>query len=228
MNALRYARVDWPVAYRAIAESDDANDAWLDSWSERDRLALLELEVAAALLFPGPEETAPLAERARTWCTRIGRCTSRLRPESTRFSDGSWRVRTLASTPIAAIVELLYRRCEFLRDSGLESQQWTVTVEVHRPPENAHRIDPADFVAHADSWSGTHAIARHLRASGSPAVMYPSMIDGGGDCVAEFRPPSHALPFARFQVWVSCDGGGSADAAVMRSDVRMQRPEQDD
>ncbi|MFD1554281.1 RES family NAD+ phosphorylase [Paraburkholderia silviterrae] len=125
-----------------------------------------------------------------------------LNPQGSRLSDGTYGVFYCARTRATAIAETRYHAGRFLaatREPPLRQQMrlYTViaqgTVADLRGPLAAHAAahapaDPADpAVLAPDDYTAGQALGRALRAAGAPGIVYPSVRETGGECLAALR-----------------------------------------
>jgi hypothetical protein len=120
-------------------------------------------------------------------------------PKGSRFSDGSYGVYYAARSLETAIRETAYHFARFARDSGdgpryedmraLVGRIASRFVDVAALPaaRRAPLLDP-------DSYDASRAFAAPLREAGANGIVYPSVRDPGGQCVAAFRPKAVGLP----------------------------------
>lgn len=118
-----------------------------------------------------------------------------LNPEGSRFTDGSYGVYYAAKTIDTAIAETLYHRARFLAatkeppiEIDMRSYASDIDARLHdirglqRNAPDIYDPDPAHY-RHAQ------VFAREFRDTGSNGIVYNSVRDPGGECVAIFRPP---------------------------------------
>lgn len=111
-----------------------------------------------------------------------------------RFTDGAYGVYYGARDLRTAIAETIYHRERFLSatqeaDTELTMRQYIncVALPLHDIRENA--------VVHApDSYVASQALGKALREEGSHGLLYRSVRDAGGECVAAFRPKTVTVP----------------------------------
>lgn len=131
-------------------------------------------------------------------------------PSGSRFTDGSYGVYYAAKNVDTAIVETRFHKERFLQathedaiEFDMRSYASDINSELHDirgQQENAAAIydpNPAQYGA-------AQGLAKSLRAGGSNGIVYDSVRDEGGECVAIFRPRvlSPAVPGKHFcYVW---------------------------
>jgi hypothetical protein len=119
-----------------------------------------------------------------------------LNTQGSRFSDGTWGVYYAASSLPVAVAEVSYHRARFFAATAqpalevdMRSYVAHVTKPLHdlRPKTWRHLHDP-------DSYGASQVMAGQLRAQQSWGVVYNSVRDASGQCVAIFRPPGVGVP----------------------------------
>jgi hypothetical protein len=114
-----------------------------------------------------------------------------LNPLGSRFSDGACGVFYCAQGRTTAIAESRFHAGQFLaatHEAPMRQQMRLYTVEVRGDVvdlRGAGDLDPA--VLSPDSYAGGQALGRAVRAAGAPGIVYPSVRDASGECLAAFR-----------------------------------------
>ena len=186
-------RVRWSHAYRIvpsrfppigvydrIARPQDieavfAIEALTDSRA-RDELGALRL-VPAERRLGGPGSTPVMA------------AFTHLNPQGSRFSDGTWGVFYAGHSVITAVEETVFHREQFLASTGepaceLEMRCYRTSVDC-----KLHDLRGGWPAAHdPDSYVASAALAGALRAAGSNGIVYDSVRQAGGECLAAFYP----------------------------------------
>jgi hypothetical protein len=131
-----------------------------------------------------------------------------LNPLGSRFSDGTYGVFYCAASRATAIAETRYHSTLFLaatQQPPLRQQMrlYTVMAEgdvvdlrrsagmgagkstAQSAPDAPAHFDPA--VLSPIDYTAGQAIGRAVRAAGAPGIVYPSVRDAGGECLAAFR-----------------------------------------
>ena len=114
----------------------------------------------------------------------------------TRFSSGDFGVLYAGLDKRTALVEVAFHRARFLRDSGnpretLDHQVLGLTLSAElediRDGDAAHAAlyDP-------DHYGVSQSFGADLRAKGADGIVYDSVRNRGGHCVAGFRPNAFA------------------------------------
>ena len=114
------------------------------------------------------------------------------RPVGSRFSSedrGAWYA---ARTMTTALAESAYRRTEELRSIGAFETRVEMRVYLADFRARFHDIRPASrswtTLYNPDDYSASQAFAERLLEAGSNGIVYRSVRDPEGECVACFRP----------------------------------------
>ncbi|MDE2314991.1 MAG: RES family NAD+ phosphorylase, partial [Xanthomonadaceae bacterium] len=112
-----------------------------------------------------------------------------LNPEGSRFSDGSWGVFYAAHSVATAVEETVYHRERFLAATREPACDVQMRCYRTRIDSRLHDIRGGSRKEHAaDSYTASVRMARTLRDGGSNGIVYDSVRDRGGECVAAFQP----------------------------------------
>ena len=112
-----------------------------------------------------------------------------LNPDGSRFSDGSWGVFYAGHSVNTAVEETVYHRERFL--AATSESPCDLEVRCYRTSINAllHDLRGGWSAEHdPDSYVASVALARKLRSEGSDGLVFDSVRDPGGECVAVFYP----------------------------------------
>lgn len=114
-----------------------------------------------------------------------------------RFSDGSYGIYYCARTFRTAVMETVHHQARFLAATA-EPPGWIIQMreliaKIHRSFTDL-RDDPKDSRLDPTSYSAAQSSAAALRANGSNGIVYPSVRDEGGECLAAFWPDCVGLP----------------------------------
>jgi len=127
------------------------------------------------------------------------------------FSDGSYGVYYVADRLGTAIKETAYHFERFARDSSDPARREDMRVlvgsvsnhfhdiESLRPAKRSSILDPASYAA-------SQAIGRALREASSNGIIYPSVRDPGGHCLAAFWPDVIGIPTQERHLQYDWDG----------------------
>ncbi len=117
-----------------------------------------------------------------------------LNPQGSRFSDGSYGVYYAARTVDTAVAETRFHRERFLAmtaESPLEMDMRAYASDIDaglHDIRGAQGVWPDVYEPDPARYGTPQALARGLRADGSNGIVYDSVRDPGGECVAVFRP----------------------------------------
>lgn len=112
-----------------------------------------------------------------------------------RFTDGSYGVYYGAKTLKTAIKETVYHREVFLRATNEPDTEITMRCYVNQVAKVLHDIRAETFESlHQAEYAIPQSYAKTLRKSGSFGLVYNSVRDTGGECVAAFKPISVTIP----------------------------------
>jgi hypothetical protein len=112
-----------------------------------------------------------------------------LNPEGSRFSDGRYGVFYAAREIETAIRETCYHRARFLARTQEPAQRIEMRCYVTHIRACFHDIRGGHADLHSpDDYSASQAFARRLRAADSNGIVYDSVRNPGGQCVASFWP----------------------------------------
>lgn len=112
-----------------------------------------------------------------------------LNPQGSRFSDGSWGVFYAAHSMATAVEETVYHRERFLAATLEPACEIQMRCYRTRLDSRLHDLRGGWPAAHdPDSYVASMALARELREAGSSGVVFDSVRDAGGECLAAFYP----------------------------------------
>jgi hypothetical protein len=200
----RLRRVTWARATRIVAERHPPID--LFERVSADPAIWEGLIAAEAAVNPrlrddvgeirlvAPEER--LSGPGASW---VMAAFTHLNPSGSRFSDGSYGVYYAARELRTAIRETAYHFGRFAADSADGPRYENMRVLVGRIDNRFADVAtlPATLRARIlapDSYVDSQPFGAQLRADGSNGVIYPSVRDPGGHCVAAFRPRAVGVP----------------------------------
>ena len=123
-----------------------------------------------------------------------------LNPLGSRFSDGTYGVFYCAASRATAIAETRYHSALFLaatQEPPLRQQMRLYTVlaegdvtDLRGSARNASNTDTsfnAPAVLSPTDYTAGQALGRAVRSAGAPGIVYPSVRDASGECLAAFR-----------------------------------------
>ncbi len=113
-----------------------------------------------------------------------------------RFSDGSYGIYYASKTLETAIAETRYHRAQFLSSTKEEPGEIDMRVyigEIIKPLHDV-RSSEYDFLLDSDNWALSQQFGLRMKQDGSWGLVYPSVRDSGGECIAAMRPPAISIP----------------------------------
>jgi len=124
-----------------------------------------------------------------------------LNRDGSRFSDGTWGVYYAAAKLATAAAEVSYHRKRFLAATRQEPIDIDMRVYVAGVRKPLHDVRSArwDVVHHPDDYQPSQALARRLLLTRSWGLVYRSVRDPGGECIAALRPKTITLPVRQAQ-----------------------------
>lgn len=112
-----------------------------------------------------------------------------LNPEGSRFSDGSWGVFYAAREVTTAIEETVFHRQRFLAATAEPACDIEMRCYRSSLDNRLHDLRNGWPEAHdPHSYAASVVLARSLREAGSNGVVYDSVREAGGACLAAFYP----------------------------------------
>ena len=117
-----------------------------------------------------------------------------LNPQGSRFTDGSYGVYYAAKTIHTAVAETRVHRARFLAATNeppieidMRSYAADIDAELHDIRDRQADL-PTIYAADPVAYGPAQSYARQLREEGANGIVYSSVRDSGGECVAIFRP----------------------------------------
>jgi len=196
--------VDWPQAWRIIASRYppiDAFERFLDDPAAHDALIQLEMLVNPRLRNEiGQIALVPVEHRVSgPGAGYVMASFTHINPKGSRFSDGSYGVYYAGAELFTALSETIHHFETYARDSGdpPRSEDMRVLVgAIDYEFDDVLELPAADQAAilNPDEYARSRHYAAALRNAGSPGIVYPSVRNPAGACVAAFRPNTVGLP----------------------------------
>lgn len=173
-----------PIAiFEAVADPADLDAVFQIEAMTNDRLR----EETGELALVPPEDRV-----SGPGTSAIMAAFTHLNPEGSRFTDGSYGVFYASRSLETAIAETSYHRTRFLtathepaQDIDMRVYAVDLTAELH--DLRALRVSHAALY-HPTHYAAAQECARELRDGGSHGMVYSSVRDHDGECVAVFRP----------------------------------------
>lgn len=116
--------------------------------------------------------------------------------QPSRFTNGSFGIYYAGLSQATAIKETVYHRENFLRYTHEEPGEISMRLYEGDIIKNLHDIRGKAFNAfhHAHDYSKSQEFGRKLRQTTSWGLVYRSVRQEGGYCIAAFRPPAVSIP----------------------------------
>jgi len=113
-----------------------------------------------------------------------------------RFSDGSYGVYCAAKSLETAIEETKHHRARFLAYTKEDAGEIAMRVYIGKVVNPMHNVrdDRYNHLHNPDDWMPSQAFGREMKAINSWGIVYRSVRDFGGECIAAFRPPAISIP----------------------------------
>lgn len=191
----RVAPLDWSPAYRVIPTRFPAVNLFDRVASPDDFEALYALEAMTndrLRTEVGELDLVPREERLfGPGCGPIMAAFTHLNPLGSRFSDGTYGVFYCARSRATAIAETRYHTGKFLAataEAPMRQQMRLYTVSASGEVVDLRddpSLDPA-VLSPSDYLAG-QSLGRTVRAARAPGIVYPSVRDQGGECLAAFK-----------------------------------------
>jgi hypothetical protein len=143
---------------------------------------------AIALVDPEDRVSGPGSSPVMAAFTHIG--------VASRFSDGSFGVYYAARSLRTAIEETKFHRARFLGYTQESAGEIDLRVYVGEVAKPLHDIRGADYghLHDPNDWRPSQAFGLDMRAVRSWGLVYRSVRDPGGECIAALRPPAVTIP----------------------------------
>jgi RES domain len=213
-NVLRH--VDWPQAWRIIATRYPPINLFervVGGLAAQEALIQLEMltnprfrnEIGdITLVAPKDRVFGPGASYVMASFTHVN-------PAGSRFSDGTYGVYYAGSDLRTALAETIHHFEKFARDASdpVRSEDMRVLVgRIDHDFEDVGTLPDADKEAILDPINYTTAqiYGGNLRNNGSAGIVYPSVREPAGECVAAFRPNVVEPPSQERHVQYHWDG----------------------
>jgi len=115
---------------------------------------------------------------------------------SSRFSDGSYGVYYAARDMDTAFAESIHSRTRFLLYTREEAGEINMRVYIGEVAEPMHDVRGKGYeeLHVPDDWAASQAFGKEMRDAGSWGIVYRSVRNPGGECIAALRPPAVTIP----------------------------------
>lgn len=170
--------------FESVADPDELEVVYAIESLTNDRL----MEEAGALWRVPPEDrvSGPGSSPVMAAFTHIG--------IASRFTDGSYGVYYGARELKTAISETVYHRERFLSATQEPDTELTMRQYINTIALPMHDVRSAPELHEPDSYTFSQQVAKRLRTHGSHGLLYNSVRDPGGECIAAFRPTAVTIP----------------------------------
>ncbi|MFV2057307.1 MAG: RES family NAD+ phosphorylase [Thiohalomonadales bacterium] len=113
-----------------------------------------------------------------------------------RFSDGSHGVYYASKTQETAIAETKYHRARFLAYTFEDAGEVSMRVYMGKVIKPMHDVrgDRYERVHYANDWAPSQIVGREMKTINSWGIVYRSVRNSGGECIAALRPPTVTIP----------------------------------
>src|SRR5699024_5774748 len=108
-------------------------------------------------------------------------------PSGSRFADGSFGIYYAARTEDTAIAETRYHAERFMRESNeppIQLQRRVYLANLSADMVDLRGQDSATALLAPDDWAASQPFGRHAWDKGEYGIVYPSVRDACGECVA--------------------------------------------
>lgn len=198
-NEVKTLKPDWEKLHRlvpshfppidlfeSVADPDDLEIVWAIESLTNDRL---REEAGDLSLVPAKERiSGPGSSPVMAAFTHIF--------SASRFSDGTeYGVYYGAKDLNTAFAETIYHREKFLSATHEPDTELTMRCYINKVAMPLHDIRSTHFSnLYKDDYSAPQQFAKKLRANGSNGLLYNSVRDKGGECIAAFKPKAVTIP----------------------------------
>lgn len=141
-----------------------------------------------ALVDPEDRVSGPGSSPLMAAFTHIG--------AESRFSDGSYGVYYAAKSLETAIAETKFHRARFLaytQENAGEIDMRVYVGEISKPLHDI-RVPAYDALHEPNDWRPSQAFGFAMRGARSWGIVYRSVRDPNGECIAALRPPAVSIP----------------------------------
>ena len=113
-----------------------------------------------------------------------------------RFSDGSYGVYYAAKSLKTAIEETKFHRARFLAYTQEDAGEIDMRVYVGEVAKPLHDVRGVEYghLHDPEDWRPSQAFGLEMRVGWSWGIVYRSVRDPGGECIAALRPPAVTIP----------------------------------
>ena len=218
MNHPPVTELDWPHQYRIIpseyppinffeqlVDPELMDELYFIESLTNDRL---RDEAGDIALVPAEDRiTGPGASPVMAAFTHVSpNCPS-------RFSDGSHGLYYASKTLDTAIEETKHHRARFLAYTNEDAGEISMRVYMGNVIKPMHDVrgDGFEQLHNPDDWTASQAFGQAMKTINSWGIVYRSVRDAGGECIAALRPPAVSIPKQGAHLSYVWDGVGITD-----------------
>jgi hypothetical protein len=136
-----------------------------------------------------------------------------------RFSDGTYGIYYASLTQETAIHETVYHRERFF--SATKENPCEITMRMYEAkilkPLHDVRVKKYQRYHHPDEYADSQKFGKKLRAIQSWGLIYNSVRDVSGQCIALLRPPATSMPIQKTHLRYVWDGNKIVDVLEAKS-----------
>lgn len=113
-----------------------------------------------------------------------------------RFSNGKFGVYYAARSLKTAIAETKHHRARFLAYTEEDAGEIDMRVYIGEVIKPMHDIRDERYQAllNPDDWQASQAFGQQLKTNNAWGIVYPSVREPGGECIAALRPTAISIP----------------------------------
>ncbi|MEW7996449.1 MAG: RES family NAD+ phosphorylase [Candidatus Thiodiazotropha endolucinida] len=113
-----------------------------------------------------------------------------------RFSDGSYGVYYASKTLETAIEETKYHRARFLSYTNEDAGEISMRVYIGAVAKSMHDVRGTGYehLHDPDDWKPGQVFGQEMKTIKSWGIVYRSVRDPEGECIAALRPPAVSIP----------------------------------
>lgn len=169
--------------FERVADPADLDAVYMIEALTNDRL---RDEVGDLALVPAQDRVAGPGSSA------IMAAFTHINAAGDRFGDGTYGLFYAADRVATAVAETRHHRAAFLRATAEPAQELDMRVYAVDLDATLHDVRPLrntrPEIYDPDRYAASQALARDLRDGGSDGILFYSVRDPDGQCVAVFRP----------------------------------------
>ena len=113
-----------------------------------------------------------------------------------RFSNGSYGIYYAANNLKTAIAETKHHRARFLAYTREDAGEIDMRVYIGEVVKPMHDIRDEKYQAllNPDNWQVSQTFGQQMKTDNAWGIVYPSVRNPGGECIAALRPPAISIP----------------------------------